>query len=76
MDIATNASGIASFGNPFTTCLLGLWIQQIYNGSQYMAHFSMSGATASTISVLARNTATLANFASQYFSVNVMMLGY
>jgi hypothetical protein len=76
MDIATNASGVATFGHSFSTAVLGLWIQQIYNGAQNMAHFTMAGITASSVSVLCRATNNGANFASQYFSVNVLMLGY
>jgi|SRR6478609_866674 hypothetical protein len=76
MDIATNSSGVAVFGNIFPTVVLGLWIQQIYNGTQNMAHFTMAGINASTVSILCRATNNGANFASQYFSVNVMMMGY
>jgi hypothetical protein len=76
MDIATNASGVATFGHSFTTAVLGLWIQQIYNAAQNMAHFTVQSVSGSGVNVLCRATNTGAPFASQYFSVNVILIGY
>ena len=76
MDLATNASGVATFGHAFPTVVLGVWIQQIYNASQNMAHFTVQSVSGSGVNVLCRATNTGAGFASQYFSVNVIIIGY
>ena len=76
MDIATNDSGVATFGHGFTTAVLGVWIQQIYNPTQNMAHFTVQSISGSGVNVLCRQTSTGAQFASQYFSVNVIIIGY
>jgi len=76
MNIATDGSGVASVGNPFPTVLLGVWVQQIYNGTQNMAHFTYAGGGTASINVMCRNPVNGAGMPSQYFSVNLIVFGY
>ena len=76
MNLATDSSGVASVGNPYPTVLLGLWVQQIYNGTQNMAHFTYAGGGVPSINVMCRNPVNGAGMPSQYFSVNLIVIGY
>lgn len=78
MRIATDSSGVATIGGPFSTVMLGCWIQQVNpNAGEQIAHLSyLSGGAGSSIKIVARNMATSANIGSQWFSVLIFMLGY
>ena len=76
MKIATDSSGVASVGNPFSTVLLGVWVNQVYDPTQLIGHFVYSGGGTSSINILCRNPNNGNGMPSQYFSVNILMLGY